>query len=90
MPYSALPVHESAEALWAQATTIHRDALGEVAGHLAATGALRPDLDAARRADLLRLCFGSGARRTLVAECGWDRDAAERELTRMATGMPLP
>ncbi|MBM9509903.1 TetR/AcrR family transcriptional regulator [Actinacidiphila acididurans] len=88
--YSALPVHESAEALWAQATTGYREALGEVANHLAATGALRPDLDAARCADLLWLCFGFGAWRTLVAECGWDWDAAERELTRMATGMLLP
>jgi AcrR family transcriptional regulator len=87
--YRALPVHESAEALWEQGTSVYRGALRDIADHLAALGVLRDGLDAQRCADLLWLCFGLGAWRTLVEECGWDWDAARRQLTGAAQGMLL-
>jgi AcrR family transcriptional regulator len=85
----ALSVHENAEALWEEGTALYRRALADVAAHLADLGALRDGLDPGRCADLLWLCFGIGAWRTLVVECGWDWDAAEGQLTDAAAALLL-
>ncbi|SEG87679.1 hypothetical protein SAMN05216223_118142 [Actinacidiphila yanglinensis] len=87
--FGALPVHESAGELWQEGTAVHRRALHDVAEHLSRSGALRPDLDVERCTDLLRMCFGVGAWRTLVQECGLTWDAAERQLAAMARGTLL-
>jgi AcrR family transcriptional regulator len=85
----ALPTHESAEALWEEGTTLYHRALRDIADHLAALGALRDGMDVQRCADLLWLCFGLNAWRTLVEECGWEWDAARDQLTDMATSLLL-
>lgn len=87
--FGALPVHESAGALWEEGTAVYRQALHDVAEHLSLTGALREGIEVERCADLLWLCFGLGAWRTLVEECGWTWDAAEEQLTAMAAGLLL-
>jgi AcrR family transcriptional regulator len=83
--YSALPVHESAEAFWEEGTAAYRDALREAAAHLDSLGALGPGADVEKCADLLWFCLGLGAWRTLVNDCGWSWDEAEVELTSVAT-----
>ena len=80
--YAALPVHEDGAALWEQSTTPYREALREVAEHLRDKGLLNTDVD--RATDVLWFCFGFGAWRTLVKECGWSWDDAERWLARQA------
>jgi AcrR family transcriptional regulator len=83
--YSALPVHESAEAFWEETTSSYREALRDVAEHLDRMGALREGIGVGRCADRLWFCFGLGAWRTLVDDCGWSWDEAEAELVSMAT-----
>jgi AcrR family transcriptional regulator len=80
--YAALPVHEDGAALWEQSTTAYRQALREVAEHLQDKGLLNVDVEQAT--DVLWFCFGFGAWRTLVKECGWSWDDAERWLARQA------
>lgn len=80
--YAALPVHEDGAALWEQSTTPYRQALREVAEHLQDKGLLNVDVEQAT--DVLWFCFGFGAWRTLVKECGWSWDDAERWLARQA------
>ncbi|MFD5111386.1 TetR/AcrR family transcriptional regulator [Streptomyces sp. NPDC058391] len=85
--YSALPVHEAAEALWDEGTALYNSALREIAAHLDNLDALRPGTTVDRCADVLWFCFGLGAWRTLVDDCGWSWDQAEAELASMATKM---
>ncbi|WP_112268747.1 TetR/AcrR family transcriptional regulator [Lentzea terrae] len=80
--YAALPVHEDGAALWELSTTSYRQALREVAEHLQDKGLLNVDVEQAT--DALWFCFGFGAWRTLVKECGWSWDDAERWLARQA------
>jgi AcrR family transcriptional regulator len=80
--YGALPVHEDGALLWEQSTTSYRQALRDVAEHLQDKGLLHTDVDQAT--DVLWFCFGFGAWRTLVKECGWSWDDAERWLARQA------
>jgi AcrR family transcriptional regulator len=82
--YGALPVDESARALWLRATAVYREALSDIAAHLDALGGLRDGMSAERCADVLWFCFGLGAWRTLVVECGWSWEDAQAELTRTA------
>ncbi|KOV84028.1 TetR/AcrR family transcriptional regulator [Nocardia sp. NRRL S-836] len=83
--YAALPVHEDGALLWEQATAPYRQALTVVAEHLRDKGLLTTDVG--RAADVLWFCFGFGAWRTLVRECGWSWDEAEVWLARQAVGM---
>ncbi|MDX3854068.1 helix-turn-helix domain-containing protein [Streptomyces sp. AK02-01A] len=87
--YSALSVHESAEALWAEGTSAYHSALREIAAHLEHLGALKPGMTVDRCSDVLWFCFGLGAWRTLIDECGWTWDQAEEELVSVATRMLL-
>lgn len=80
--FAAFPVHEDGAALWEQSTTAYRQALREVAEHLRDKGLLRMDVEKAT--DVLWFCFGFGAWRTLVKECGWSWDDAERWLAQQA------
>jgi hypothetical protein len=75
-------VHEDGALLWEQSTTSYRQALRDVAEHLQDKGLLHTDVDQAT--DVLWFCFGFGAWRTLVKECGWSWDDAERWLARQA------
>lgn len=65
-----------------QSTNDYRQALTAVAEHLRDKGLLRTDVEKA--VDELWFCFGFGAWRTLVKECGWSWDDAERWLARQA------
>jgi len=80
--FAAFPVHEDGAALWEQSTTGYRQALRDVAEHLRDKGLLHQDVEKA--ADVLWFCFGFGAWRTLVKECGWSWDDAERWLAQQA------
>ena len=80
--FAAFPVHEDGAALWEQSTTDYRRALRDVAEHLRDKGYLKVDVEKAT--DVLWFCFGFGAWRTLVKECGWSWDDAERWLAQQA------
>jgi AcrR family transcriptional regulator len=80
--FAAFPVHEDGAALWEQSTTSYRQALTAVAEHLRDKGLLKTDVQKAT--DVLWFCFGFGAWRTLVKECGWSWDDAERWLAQQA------
>jgi hypothetical protein len=80
MLYAAMAVHDDAEALWERSTAVYRSALREVADHLHEIGGLGDGIDPGRAADVLWLCFGMSSWRTLVGECGWSWDEAERWL----------
>ncbi|ANZ38073.1 hypothetical protein BBK82_20415 [Lentzea guizhouensis] len=83
--HAAIPVHEDGARLWEQSTGPYRQALTEVAEHLRDKGLLGTDVE--RTADVLWFCFGFGAWRTLVRECGWSWDEAEAWLARQAIDM---
>ncbi|MFJ4467818.1 TetR/AcrR family transcriptional regulator [Streptomyces sp. NPDC089424] len=75
----ALPVHESADGLWARATATYREALNAAARHL--HGLTPPPRSSPQQtADLLWLWFGPTGWRTLVAESGWTWEQAEKTL----------
>ncbi|MET9625829.1 helix-turn-helix domain-containing protein [Lentzea sp. NPDC006480] len=80
--YAALPAHEDGAKLWEQSTTSYRNALRDVAEHLHDKELLQIDVE--RATDVLWFCFGFGAWRTLVKECGWSWDDAERWLAQQA------
>ncbi len=83
--FAAIPVHEDGALLWEQSTGAYRQALAAVAEHLRDKGLLA--MDVKRATDVLWFCFGFGAWRTLVKECGWSWDEAEVWLARQAVGM---
>ncbi|SER23409.1 transcriptional regulator, TetR family [Lentzea xinjiangensis] len=83
--FASIPVHEDGAALWEQSTGAYREALREVAHHLRDEGLLGMDVE--RATDVLWFCFGFGAWRTLVKECGWSWDDAERWLAAQAITM---
>ena len=78
--YSAMTVHDDAEQVWAQGTTVYRDTLRAVAAHLDGIDALPTAIDVDRAADMLWFCFGTPAWRTLIDDCGWTWDAAAQWL----------
>lgn len=80
--FAAFPVHEDGAALWEQSTGAYRQALRDVAEHLHDKRYLKVDVEKAT--DVLWFCFGFGAWRTLVKECGWSWDDAERWLAQQA------
>jgi AcrR family transcriptional regulator len=80
--YAALPVHEDGATMWEKSTTEYRNALKDVAEHLRDKGLVQLDVEQAT--DVLWFCFGFGAWRTLVKECGWSWDDAERWLAQQA------
>ncbi|HVV20710.1 MAG TPA: helix-turn-helix domain-containing protein [Pseudonocardiaceae bacterium] len=89
--YSAMSAQDDAERVWTAGTTAYRATLRSVAEHLATLGAVeRVD----RAADLLWFWFGPAAWRTLVRDCGWPWDEAERWLLDQAlrafTPGPVP
>jgi AcrR family transcriptional regulator len=83
--YAAIPVHEDGALLWEQSTREYRQTLAAVAEHLRDRGLLA--MDVKRATDVLWFCFGFGAWRTLVKECGWSWDEAEAWLARQAIDM---
>lgn len=86
--YAAIPVHEDGAAFWEQSIGSYRQALKYVAEHLQDKGLLHMDVE--RATDTLWFCFGFGAWRTLVRECGWSWDDAERWLAQQAITIFTP
>lgn len=86
--FAAIPAHEDGAALWELSTGAYRRALREVADHLRGRGLLAVDVE--RATDVLWFCFGFGAWRTLVKECGWSWDDAEEWLARQAIAALTP
>jgi AcrR family transcriptional regulator len=85
--FSSMASHETAEDIWRQATEYYRETLRRVAEHLHARGLLAPGLDVGAAADRLWFCFGLTAWRTLIKDCGWPYDEAERWLCGQGVGM---
>ena len=85
--YAAMSVHDDAQALWKQGTTLYRAVLRDIAAHLKDSGALPDNLDVDRGADILWFCFGTSAWRTLTKDCRWTWDDAEHWLSRQAVAM---
>ena len=85
--YSSITSDDGARQIWDYVVTQYRQALREVAQHLVASGMVAPHLDVDGAADRLWLCFGLSAWRTLVVDCGWSYDDAERLLARQAVNM---
>jgi hypothetical protein len=61
--------------------------LADVAVHLREVGLLADGHDIDQVADVLWFCFGTGAWRTLIKDCGWSWDEAERWLGEQAVTM---
>ncbi|MDX3656629.1 helix-turn-helix domain containing protein [Streptomyces sp. ID05-26A] len=80
--FAAIPAHEDGAALWEHSTGSYRLALRDTAEHLRDKGLLKMDVE--RATDVLWFCFGFGAWRTLVKECGWSWDDAEKWLAQQA------
>ncbi|WP_203900451.1 TetR/AcrR family transcriptional regulator [Virgisporangium aliadipatigenens] len=80
--HSARSSDAGAHEVWRQVVANCRDALGEIARHLVAAGLVRQDVD--RVADHLWFYFGLYSWRSLIEECGWSYDAAERWLVQQA------
>ncbi|MEU5281026.1 TetR family transcriptional regulator [Streptomyces asoensis] len=85
--YSSMASDEKARQVWDYVVAQYRQALREVAQHLVAIGVVAPHLDVDGAADRLWHCFGLPAWRSLVVDCGWSYDDAERLLTRQAVNM---
>jgi AcrR family transcriptional regulator len=85
--FSSMASHDTAEGIWRQATTAYRQILRDIAEFLDERGWLADGLDAGRAADQLWFCFGLTAWRTLVTDCGWSYDDAERWLGGQALRM---
>ncbi len=85
--FSSMAGSDIAAEIWHRSTDYYRDTLRRVAEHLHTRGLLAPGLDVDAAADRLWFCFGITAWRTLVADCGWTYDEAERWLCRQAVGM---
>ncbi|MFF4524500.1 TetR family transcriptional regulator [Streptomyces bluensis] len=91
--YACMASDDKAREVWDYVVTQYRQALREVAQHLVATGVVAPPLDVDGTADRLWLCFGLSAWRSLVVDCGWSYDDAERLLARQAVNLledPVP
>jgi AcrR family transcriptional regulator len=84
---SAMPVLESADALWHQVMASYRKALHDVAVHLTNLGAVKFPAD--RSADVLWFCFGPQAWRALVEDSAWTWDDAEAQLATTARALLL-
>lgn len=78
----AMPVLESADALWNRVRASYRTSLRAVAAHLAELGAVSTPVD--RCADVLWFCFGPHAWRALVEDSGWTWDDAQAQLAATA------
>jgi AcrR family transcriptional regulator len=85
--YAAMSVHDDAETLWKNGTTMYRAVLRDTAVHLEEIGALADGVDVDRAADILWFCFGTQAWRTLVKDCGWTWADAEQWLAAQAATM---
>lgn len=70
--------------IWQQVVAEYRGGLRAAAEHLVEAGLVATNLDADAVTDRLWFCFGLGAWRSLIDECGWTYDDAERWLSRQA------
>lgn len=82
--HSSMASDEGAHRIWAQVVTEYRGGLRAAAELLVEAGLVATDLDTDAVTDRLWFCFGLGAWRSLVDECGWTYDEAERWLSRQA------
>lgn len=82
--YSSMVSDAKAREVWDYLVAHCRQVLREAAGHLLAMKVAAPALDIDDVADRLWFCFGLAAWRSLVVDCGWSYDAAERLLAAQA------
>ena len=83
--YSAMASDDGARKAWDHVHAEYRKALREAAVQLVSHGLVAFDVDAV--ADRLWFCFGLSAWRTLIVDCKWSYDEAERTLRRQAMAM---
>jgi AcrR family transcriptional regulator len=76
---------DGARQTWEHVVSGYRAGLRASGEVLLERGFLDPRYDLEGVTDRLWFCFGLGAWRTLVVECGWTYDEAERTLARQAT-----
>ncbi|MFI7325001.1 TetR/AcrR family transcriptional regulator [Streptomyces rubiginosohelvolus] len=85
--HSSMTSDDKARQVWEYVVAQYRQALREIAQDLVALGVVAPHLDVDGAADRLWLCFGLSAWRSLVVDCGWSYDDAERLLARQAVSV---
>ncbi|MGH3245881.1 MAG: TetR/AcrR family transcriptional regulator [Trebonia sp.] len=85
--YSSMASDDKARQVWDYLVAHCRRVFREAAGHLLAMGAAAPALGIDDVADRLWFCFGLAAWRSLVVDCGWSYDAAERLLAGQAVAL---
>lgn len=85
--YASQGADEGAERTWNHIIATYRGALREAAVEIIAKGLVDEGLDVEDVSDRLWFCFGIAAWRTLVIDCGWDYDRAERWLGGQALRM---
>jgi AcrR family transcriptional regulator len=78
---------EGARRIWEQVVGEFRAAMRSAAEHLVGSGLACRELDEAAVADRLWLCFGFAAWRSLISDCGWSFDDAERLLAQSCLHM---
>jgi AcrR family transcriptional regulator len=82
--HSSTTGDEGARRIWDEIIAEYRLAIRRAAEHIVAAGLSAPGLDVDAVSDRLWFGFGMAAWRTLVVDCGWGYDDAERWLCRQA------
>ncbi|MBN6038314.1 TetR/AcrR family transcriptional regulator [Amycolatopsis sp. 195334CR] len=85
--HSAVAGDEGAREAWEHMHARYRETLRTTAAQIVEKGFLAPRFEVDDVADRLWFCFGLNAWRTLVVECAWPYDEAERTLARQALCM---
>ncbi|MBR8740123.1 TetR/AcrR family transcriptional regulator [Nocardiopsis sp. MG754419] len=85
--HSTRNADDAAQQTWERVLQEYRGALRGAAEHLVDIGGVAPHLDVDGVTDRLWFCFGLSAWRTLIDECGWTYDEAERWLGDQAVAM---
>lgn len=85
--HSAVASDEGARETWEYVHTGYRQALRTAAQLIVGKGFVAQGFEVGDVADRLWFCFGLNAWRTLIVDCGWSYDDAERTLARQAMCM---
>ncbi|GAA3535317.1 hypothetical protein GCM10022419_013610 [Nonomuraea rosea] len=85
--YSSMAGDDGARETWQHVLTGCRQALRDAAELIVGKGFIAPHFHVENVADRLWFCFGLNAWRTLIVDCQWACDDAERTLNHQATSM---
>ncbi|MEV7625364.1 helix-turn-helix domain-containing protein [Actinoplanes sp. NPDC089786] len=85
--YASMASDEGARQAWNSVVAGCRQALRAIAGRLVEHRLVSAHLDVGAVDDRLWFCFGPAAWRTLITECHWSYEDAERFLRRQAVAM---